>query len=179
MLFIEIVRALLDILGSLLIGLLLLRAWAAAIGMPARNPLAHFARALTDWLVRPLARVIPSRGRIEWAALLGALLATALIVAAKRALFGLPVAVDAIVLGSVIQLINWALTLVIWVTLIHVVISWVNPLAPVAPALSMLLRPLLGPIQRIVPAIAGIDLSPMVLLIAVYLLQIVLGRLVF
>lgn len=179
MLFIEIVRALLDILGSLLIGLLLLRAWAAAIGMPARNPLAHFARALTDWLVRPLARVIPSRGRIEWAALLGALLATALIVAAKRALLGLPVAVDAIVLGSVIQLINWALTLVIWVTLIHVVISWVNPLAPVAPALSMLLRPLLGPIQRIVPAIAGIDLSPMVLLIAVYLLQIVLGRLVF
>ena len=179
MLFVEIVRALLDILGSLLIGLLLLRAWAAAIGMPVRNPLAHFARALTDWLVRPLARVIPSRGRIEWAALLGALLVTALIVAAKRALFGLPVAADAIMLGSLIQLVNWALTLVIWVTLIHVVISWVNPLAPVAPALSMLLRPLLGPIQRIVPAIAGIDLSPMVLLIAVYLLQIVLGRLVF
>jgi YggT family protein len=49
----------------------------------------------------------------------------------------------------------------------------------VAPALAMLLRPLLGPIQRIVPAIAGIDLSPMVLLIVVYLLQIVLGRLVF
>ncbi len=91
--------------------------------------------------------------------------------AAKRALFGLPVAVDAIVLGSVLQLINWALTLVIWVTLIYVVISWVNPLAPVAPALSMLLRPLLGPIQRILPAIGGIDLSPMVLLIVVYLLQ--------
>ncbi len=57
MLFVDIVRALLDILGSLLVGLLLLRAWAAAIGMPARNPLAHFARALTDWLVQPLARV--------------------------------------------------------------------------------------------------------------------------
>jgi len=66
MLFVDIVRALLDILGSLLVGLLLLRAWAAAIGMPVRNPLAHFARALTDWLVKPLARVIPSRGRIEW-----------------------------------------------------------------------------------------------------------------
>jgi YggT family protein len=123
--------------------------------------------------------LVPSRGRIEWAALLGALLATVLIVAAKRALFGLPLAVDAAVLGSLVQLINWALTLIIWVTLIHVVISWVNPLAPVAPALAMLLRPLLGPIQRIVPAIAGIDLSPMVLLIVVYLLQIVLGRLVF
>jgi len=179
MLFVDIARALLDIFGSLLIGLVLLRVWAAAIGMPARNPLAHFARALTDWLVKPLARIVPSRGRIEWTALLAALIATAIIVAAKRALFGLPFAVDAVVLGSVVQLINWALTLIIWVTLIHVVISWVNPLAPVAPALSMLLRPLLGPIQRIVPAIGGIDLSPMLLLIAVYLLQIVLSRVVF
>lgn len=177
MLFVDIVRALLDILGSLLVGLLLLRAWAAAIGMPPRNPLAHFARALTDWLVRPLARVIPSRGRIEWAALVGALIATALIVAAKRTVFGLPFAPDLLLLGSLLQLVNWALTLVIWVTLIYVIISWVNPLAPVAPALSMLLRPMLAPIQRIIPAIGGIDLSPMVLLIVIYLLQMVISRL--
>lgn len=179
MLFVDILRALLDILGSLLVGLLLLRAWAAAIGMPARNPLAHFARALTDWLVQPLGRLLPSRGRIEWAALLAALLVTALIVAAKRALFGLPFAVDIVVLGSVLQLIHWALTLIIWVTLIYVVISWVNPLAPVAPALSMLLRPMLRPIQRILPAIGGIDLSPMALLIVIYLLQMIIGRIAF
>ena len=176
MLFVDILRALLDILGSLLVGLLVLRAWATGIGMPARNPLAHFARALTDWLVRPLARLLPSRGRVEWAALLAALLVSALIVAAKRALLGLPFAIDIVVLGSVLQLINWALTLIIWVTLIYVVISWVNPLAPVAPALSMLLRPLLQPIQRILPAIGGIDLSPMVLLIVVYLIQMIIGR---
>ena len=177
MLFVDIVRALLDILGSLLVGLLLLRAWAAAIGMPVRNPLAHFACALTDWLVKPLARVIPSRGRIEWAALVGALIATALIVAAKRAVFGLPFAPDLLLLGALLQLVNWALTLIIWVTLIYVIISWVNPLAPVAPALSMLLRPMLAPIQRIIPAIGGIDLSPMVLLIVIYLLQMVISRL--
>jgi YggT family protein len=179
MLFVDIVRALLDILGSLLVGLLLLRAWASAIGMPARNPLAHFARALTDWMVRPIARVVPSRGRVEWAALVGALITTMLIVAAKTTVFGLPFAPDRLLLGSVVQLINWALTLVIWVTLIYVIISWVNPLAPVAPALSILLRPMLAPIQRIIPAIGGIDLSPMVLLIIVYLLQMIINRVVF
>ena len=176
MLFVDVARALLDILGSLLVGLLLLRAWAAAIGMPARNPLAHFARALTDWLVRPLTRIAPSRGRVEWAALLAALIATALIVVSKIAIVGLPIAWDVVLFESLRQLVNWALTLVVWVTLIYVVISWVNPLAPVAPALSMLLRPLLQPVQRIVPAIGGIDLSPMVLLIAVYLLQKVVSR---
>ena len=135
MLLVDIARALLDILGSLLVGLLLLRTWATAIGMPARNPLAHFARALTDWLVRPLARVIPSRGRVEWAALLAALVATVIIVAVKVAVSGLSIAWDLVLIESVRQLLQWALTLIIWVTLIYVVISWVNPLAPVAPAL--------------------------------------------
>ena len=176
MLFVDIARALLDILGSLLVGLLLLRAWAAAIGMPARNPLAHFARALTDWVVQPLARITPARGRIEWAALLAAVLVCVLIVLAKLAMVGLPLAPDIILIEAVRQVLNWALTLIIWVTLIYVLISWVNPMAPVAPALSMLLQPLLGPIRRILPTIGGIDLSPMVLLIAVYIVQMVLGR---
>lgn len=172
----DIARVLLDILGSLLVGLLLLRVWAAAIGMPSRNPLAHFARALTDWFVQPIARVVPTRGRIEWAALIAAALTCVLIIIVKVGMVGLPLSADLVVIGALRQLINWALTLVIWVTLIYVLISWVNPMAPVAPALSMLLQPLLGPIRRIVPTIGGIDLSPMVLLIVVYIIQMVLGR---
>lgn len=174
--FADIARALLDILGSLLVGLLLLRAWAGAVGMPGRNPLAHFTRVLTDWLVRPLNRVLPSRGRIEWAALVAALIVTTVIVVAKVAVTGLPIAWDLVLLSALRQVVNWALTLIIWVTLIYVLISWINPLAPVAPALAMLLQPLLAPIRRILPAISGIDLSPMVLLIGVYLLQMVIGR---
>jgi YggT family protein len=178
MLFVDIARALLDIIGSLLVGVLLLRCWASFIGMPPRNPLAHFSRVLTDWLVKPLARVIPSQGRVEWAALLAALLLSFAIVVLKVLVAGLSLAWDLVLIESVRQLLNWALTLVIWVTLIHVIISWVNPLAPVAPALSMLLRPLLGPIQRILPALGGVDLSPMALLIIVYVLQMIVARMV-
>ena len=179
MLFQEVVQALLEILGKLLVGLLILRFWALAIGMPARNPLARFAHTLTDWLVRPLTRVIPARGRVDWAALVAAIVVVVLFVVARRALFGLPLPADVLVIGSLLLLVNWSLTLVIWVTLIYVIISWVNPLAPVAPALSMLLRPMLAPIRRVLPAISGIDLSPMVLLIVIYLLQMVVGRLAF
>jgi hypothetical protein len=50
--FVDVARALLDILGSLLVGLLLLRA-GPAIGC-RRATRWHFARALTDWLVKPL-----------------------------------------------------------------------------------------------------------------------------
>jgi len=176
MLVADIARLLLDILGSLLVGLLLLRAWMTAIRMPPRNPLAHFARSLTDWLVGPLARLASSGGRIEWAALVAALLVAALVLAAKVAMRGTPIPWDWILMAAFVQLIYWALSLVIWVTLIHVLVSWINPHAPVAPALAMLLRPLLGPIQRILPALGGIDLSPMVLLILVYIGQMVIGR---
>ena len=44
-------------------------------------------------------------------------------------------------------------------------------MAPVAPALSMLLRPLLDPIRKILPAMGGLDLSPMVLGLLVYIVQ--------
>ncbi len=104
MLFVDIARALLDIFGSLLVGILLLRCWASFIGMPPRNPLAHFARALTDWLVRPLARVIPSRGRVEWAALLAALLLSFAIVVLKVMVAGLSLAWDLVLIESLRQL---------------------------------------------------------------------------
>jgi hypothetical protein len=57
-----------------------------------------------------------------------------------------------VILASTIRLfLLWGLDAVFWVTIIYVVISWVNPHAPFAPAVAMLLRPLLAPIQRVVP----------------------------
>ena len=60
MLLVDIARFLLDVLGSLLVGLLILRVWIHAIGMPGRNPVVQFVVALTSWLVRPLHRLLPA-----------------------------------------------------------------------------------------------------------------------
>ena len=49
--------------------------------------------------------------------------------------------------------------------------SWVNPRAPLAPLFNNLSRPFLRPFQRLIPPIARVDLSPLVLLLV---LQIVL-----
>jgi YggT family protein len=40
--------------------------------------------------------------------------------------------------------------------------------------LNRLLEPLYAPIRRILPAMGGLDLSPLVVLIAIYALQIIL-----
>lgn len=173
----DIARFLLEILGSLLVALLLLRVWMRYIGMPSRNPVAQFTYAMTNWLVGPLSRVITVRARIDWASIVAALVVTLLIVVLMRAVVGMPVPWDIALLAAVRQLVIWGLNVIVWVTIIYVVISWVNPHAPFAPAFELLLRPLLAPIRRVVPAVGGFDLSPMVLLIGVYVVQMVVARL--
>jgi YggT family protein len=176
MLLVDIARFLLDVLGSLLVGLLILRVWIHAIGMPGRNPVVQFVVALTSWLVRPLHRLLPARGRIDWASLAAAFLVTLLVVVLIRQIVGADVAFEYVLLDGLRKLIVWTLRVVVWVTIIYAIVSWVNPHAPFAPALGMLLRPLLAPIQRILPPVGGFDLSPLVLLLAVYVLQMVVER---
>jgi YggT family protein len=180
MLFIEIARLLLETVGALLGVTLLLRAYMNWVGMPNRNPLAQFAIALTDWLVRPLRRVIPPAGRWDTASLVGAYLVAVLMMALTFLLIGASVSswpLASLLLTALVQVLRWCLYMVFFLTLVHVVFSWVNPYAPVAPAVAMLVRPFLAPFQRILPQIGGFDLSPLVLLVVVNILLLVLSRL--
>ena len=54
-----------------------------------------------------------------------------------------------------------------------VIISWVQlaPDHPIASFLHTVTEPLLGPIRQLLPDMGGLDLSPMVLLLAVRLLR--------
>jgi YggT family protein len=173
----DIARFLLEILGSLLVALLILRAWMRYIGMPPRNPVAQFVYAMTGWLVGPLSKLLPARGRWDWASIAAAFVVSLLIVILLRALVGAPIPWDVAIVAALRQLIVWSLNVIIWITIIYVVISWVNPHAPFAPAFELLLRPLLMPIRRVIPTVGGFDLSPMALLIGVYVVQMVVARL--
>jgi YggT family protein len=179
MLFIEIASLLLKTVGALLGVTLLLRAYMNWVGMPSRNQLAQFAIALTDWMVRPLRRVLPPAGRWDTASLVAAYLVavvlralTFLLIGAGPGAWPLP----DLLLRALVLVLSWTLYMVGFLTLVHVVLSWLNPYAPVAPAVSMLARPFLAPFQRIVPLIGNVDLSPLVLLVIVNILLLVLSQ---
>jgi YggT family protein len=179
MLFIEIGRLLLDTVGALLGVTLLLRAYMNWVGMPSRNPLAQFAIALTDWAVRPLRRVTPAAGRWDTASLLAAYLVAVVMIVLTYLLIGAGPAswpVPSLLFDALVQVLRWSLYMVFFLTLVHVVLSWVNPYAPVAPAVAMLVRPFLAPFQRVIPLLGGIDLSPWALLIVVNILLLVLSK---
>jgi len=177
---VDIVRLVLEAVGLLLGVTLLPRAYMNWAGMPSRNPLAQFAIAFTDWLVRPLRRVIPSAGRWDTASLVAAYLIAVVMMALTLLVIGAGVSqwpLGKLLLTALIQVLRWGLYMVFFLTLMHVLFSWVNPYAPVAPAIAMLMRPFLAPFQRILPTIGGFDLSPLVLLIVVNILLLILSRL--
>ena len=85
---------------------------------------------------------------------------------------------------SVIQILLLILDVVWFVMIAHIIMSWLinfqvlnlrQPLvAQIWDGLNRLLEPLYGPIRRILPPMGGLDLAPLVALIAVYALRIVL-----
>ncbi len=179
MLLVEISLFLLETGAAILGVTLLMRAYMNWLGMPARNPLAQFAIALTDWLVRPLRRVVPPAGRVDTATLIAALVVSLVMMAAKFLLIGVELTAWpwlGLLLAALAHLLRWALYMVLWLTIIHAVLSWVNPHAPVAPAVAVLVRPFLLPFQRALPLIGGFDLSPIAVILIVNVMLIVLAR---
>ena len=142
-----------------------------------RNQVGHFVTALTDWVVLPTRRVIPGLLGLDLASLIPAWLAESLLVLTEFWLRGFSfssssglAAVLILALGM-IETVRLFVFLMIGVVLISAVMSWVNPYSPFAPLFNALARPFLRPLQRVIPTISNIDLSPLVLLL---LFQIVL-----
>lgn len=159
---------LLETAGSLLATAFLLRAAAWRVQLSARNPLVQFVIALTDWLVKPVRRMLPATRTTDWASLAGALL-IALVLAIVRSLLAggtmRAPALGAVLLLAVFWLLKWSLYLASTLVIVRAVLSWVNPHAPLAPAVERLTEPLLAPVRRVIPTVGGVDLSPLVVIV--------------
>jgi YggT family protein len=166
----DIFSLIVDAVAGVLGGILLFRFWMQAIRIRPPNSLGHFTFALTDWLVRPLRRMIPGLGGYDWASLFAAFIIA--ILATLATVWYFPQFSSRLVLvASLLRLVEWIIYGFMVFIFIEVALSWVNPHAPLAPFVRALNDPLLRPLRRIIPAIGGIDLS---CLVALLLLQIAL-----
>ncbi|MEQ1802717.1 MAG: YggT family protein [Gammaproteobacteria bacterium] len=168
-----IIRTLFD-LYILTFALRLLLQWAA---VDKRNPLVQFILRVTNPLVIPLRRVLPPVGRIDTATVvvLVALqvLATALVV--RIGCVGEPEILP--ILGlALLNVARLALGIFTWSIIIYVVLSWVSPggYNPGAALIAAIVEPLLAPFRRLIPAIGGLDLSPLFALIAIQAISMLL-----
>lgn len=172
---------LIETLGSLLATACVLRAAAMRFQLPPRNPVSQFVFAITDWLVRPLRKVLPASRGNDWASLAAALLVALALGLVWAVLFarGAEPMYAAIIPLAVFWLVKWTIYLVMGLVLLQAVLSWVNPHAPVAPTIDLLTRPFLEPLRRLVPLIGGVDLSPLILIVIAQVLLTLFESLFF
>ena len=152
----------LDTVTGLFAGVLLLRFWMQVVRVRPPHQVAHFTFQLTDWLVKPLRRLIPGVAGFDWASLLGAYLIVLIAMTFKVWLITEAFTVSVFLL-SLLAMLQWIIYGWTALLILEVIFSWVNPQAPLAPFVQALNAPLLNPIRRIVPLLGGLDLSPMVL----------------
>lgn len=173
MMITQAIAFVLDALFHLFILAALLRFWMQALRAPTRNPIAQFTMALTDFAVKPLRRIVPGLFNLDWASLIVAfafeyllqfLLLLLLVGAAPN-----PGALSVLLFLAFVKLIRLSIYVFIGAIIIQAVLSWVNPHHPVAPFFHALTRPFLKPFQRAVPLIGGVDITPVLVLIALQL----------
>lgn len=160
---------LLDTLLSLAAAAFLLRFLMQYMRAPFRNPVGQFLLAVTDFAVKPLRRLIPGILGWDWASLAGAWMVEIILVTSTYLLLGhvagLPSAVGGIVFLAMVKLLGLGVNLLIWTVVVSAVLSWVQPYHWMNGLAGSLVQPLLRPLQRLIPTIGGVDLSPLVLIL--------------
>lgn len=175
----DIVHLIVDFAGGLFVGACLLRAWMQARRIGGANAVGSFVMGLTDWIVRPLRRVLPAYAGIDWASIVAAIVITLIAVVVDVGVRFGQLPPELIVGMTIVWLIKWTLYLMQLMILIAAVLSWVNPFSPLLPVFDALTAPLLAPLRRLLPRSGRLDFSPLVALLLIQIALIVLGRLAF
>ena len=69
------------------------------------------------------------------------------------------------------RVLDAALNIYMWIIIARALISWVNPdpYSPVVRFLNEVTEPVLGRIRRILPYMGGMDISPIIVIFAIYI----------
>ena len=173
----QILSFLLDVIVGLLGGACLLRRYMQIHRLPFGNPLGRFVIAVSDWIVMPLRRVIPSVRRWDIASLVAAWLLVMAKYLVLTLLLGGAIRLSVLPLLSVFGLLQLAVSGLTALLVVYAILSWVPAASSMLHDLvARLAEPLVRPIRRFVPLIGGIDLSPLVAIVLLQILAIVIGN---
>lgn len=175
--FVQIATFLVDNVVAFFVVLLLLRFHFQWLRVGFRNPFGEFILATTSWIALPARRLIPGLAGLDLATLLSAWLLRGVGLWIQTALAGAEPSAAAIAGVALVDLLRFSVYILIFAVFVLAILSWVNPDAPVAPVFNALTRPFLRPLRRIVPPVGRVDLSPLVLLMILWVLLILIDGL--
>jgi YggT family protein len=168
---------LIDTLFQLYITVVMIRFMLQLVRADFYNPISQFVVKVTSPLLNPFRKIVPGFGGIDWASLV---LAIILMITKIFILTALQYGIDPnplnYLIAGLLQLLSLSINIIFFIVLLSVIASWLAPggYNPAISLLSSITEPLLSPIRRAIPPIAGMDLSPMVLLLGLQFISILL-----
>lgn len=168
----NIVVFLLQTVIGLMTFLLLLRFLMQWTRTPFQNPLGQMCMALTDFMVKPTRRVIKHYKQWDLSTLtLAFILQIALAWVLALLHVGMAGSPFALLLMAVLGVATALVDIFFYAILLMAIMSWINPHTPIFGVLNQLVSPLLNPLRKWLPAIQGFDLSALVALILLQMLE--------
>lgn len=156
--------------------IVLLRLWMQLTRADFYNPVSQFVYKATQPVIGPLRRVMPMVGTLDTASVLFAVVLGMLKIAALVWLNGLPMSPLVIVIQGIMTTIGSLLSMLFWVLIVRAILSWFSQgYNPVEAMLHQITEPLLAPVRKVIPPIGGLDLSVLVVVIALQFLRILIG----
>jgi YggT family protein len=145
------------------------------------NPISQAILRLTNPLVIPARRIIPSWGKLDLPTLvIIVLLQWAGVLALwglQNTLYGTPFpGILPLLLFALLELLRLLLRFYFFALFAYALLSWIGPQGqnPIAGLLTRLCEPLLRPVRKVIPPLGGLDLSVLALLLGLQFLLIAL-----
>lgn len=163
---------LISTLFDLFLMVVLMRFWLQAAKADFYNPLSQFVVKATSFAVNPLRKIITGFGGLDLASLLLAFIVAVAKITALILLVGATWELGFVLLNALVTVIKEGLNLLFWVLVIRALLSWVSQgNNPIEAVFQQLTEPMLKPIRKVLPPLGGLDLSILVLIIALQFAQ--------
>ena len=170
----EIFQFLLEALGSLYLCLVVLRTMLQASGADFYNPISQFVVKATQPPLGILRRAIPRGRRFDPALLVLAMVVQAIVLGGLLVLAGYIPSVVQLITWSAVGLIGLVVNTYLIAMVIMIVVSWIAPGShhPAVRLVYQITEPVMAPVRSLLPAMGGLDFSPIVVFIVINVIQI-------
>ncbi|MEJ6120280.1 YggT family protein [Vibrio sp. 2-Bac 85] len=166
------VNFLIDTLFDLYLMVVLLRVWLQLARADFYNPFSQFIVKATQPVVAPLRRVIPGLGGLDVATIIFAFVVAVAKIFVLSLVINFDITVVAMLISALAIVITTTFKLLFWILVIRAILSWVSKgQNPIEAVMIQLTEPLLSPVRRVIPAMGGLDLSMLVVLLGLQFLE--------
>lgn len=176
--FTDIGLMIVNTIAGLFLFVVVLRFLLQAVRADFYNPVSQFIVKVSNPLLTPIRKLVPGFGGYDVAALVLAVLVQLLTICITFVLLGLwPLPIFNIAIWSVLGTAGIFLDLYFWGLLIVIIISWIAPHNP-NPAIDLLkqvIEPIMKPIRDRMPDMGGIDLSPIIVILLLRVVETLLS----